>query len=568
MKNRIVFAIILCAVCSKADADIDVRSYSLHLAVKPTNKTIDGIATIELVADGDKTITLDFVGMTVSQVQVNSVMADWTLGNQKLTITPIVAPKSGETAVLDIQYNGSPQPYIAPWGTWGLVFEEERVFAVNVTKGARYWFPCNDRLDDKATFSVSIEVPDGWTVAAPGELKSNEQGTWVWNANWPIPTYLMVFYAGKYELVEKFYDNIPLKYYLHPTSWESARKTFDHVPTILSFLTDRYGDYPFPKVGFAEINLGGAVEVPSCIGLGSQVLAVSEPMVEVIAHELAHTWFQGVVTIKSWEDLWLSEGMATYHEALFQESLKGFGGLKSYTKSLGLSYKTIAGLGEGWFPLTTPEKLFGVTVYRKGALVFHALRFILGDETFKKTLLEYLKEFDLGSASTEDFKKIAEKTSGKNLDDFFAQWVQGVGYPQYAFAWRRTGEDTSIDLYIEQEQPWQVFTTPIEIEFLAGEKSFRTRVDIAGKETTEKVDPGFVPETVTLDPDGWILKDVKEIEFPKPILDAGPVKPQTDGMIENNGCSGCKIAGDFSWLDTFLVMWFFVFWVIRKQIAE
>ena len=510
--------LLVSAVCAPAAAELDVQHYEIHVDVDLDSENITATTHVTALADGADTITLDLVGYDVDSVTVDGLPAPFERRDGTLHITPVAPPDAGASTVVSVDYAGAPVDYVEPWGTWGVVFRADRVFTVNVTHGARHWFPSHDVLRDKATVRIHVTGPSDWTTAAPGLLEQTDvegdRTTTTWFADFPVATYLIHFGLGRYEVIREEHAGVPYEYYLLPGSWEGGgRALFAHAPAALALFTARYGDYPFPKVAFDEIDLGGAVEQPSCVSIGSQIIQAGDRYDEVIAHEMAHTWFQGVVTVDSWENLWLSEGLATYHEALYHEHTGG--DLADYTTSLALSYRSNAEGVEGVFPLYDPEVLFGVTTYRKGALVFHTLSGLLGPEVFHAVLVEWIDRYRWNSAGTEAFREVAEDVSGVDLVAFFDEWVYGKGWPRYELAWRYRGDDGELDVELRQTQPedWATFTTPITLELEGANDTARVEIAPSGREATATFAVAFSPEGVTLDPDRWLLAQVANGEF-------------------------------------------------------
>jgi aminopeptidase N len=515
---------------------LDVSHYLLDIHLDPAAKTIEAMASLDLeVVETDFVagkFALSFQGLNVEMVAVDGLIVDFEHTGGLLAVALPEGMGPGNHQV-EVNYFGTPQPYVTEWGTWGMVFEEDRVFTVNVIEGAQYWFPCNDTLADKASFEIRVSVFGEWIVAAPGELLSVTEGDVMnvhhWLADWEMPTYLMHFSAAPYELVEEEHDGIPYQYFLYPTSWEVAEETLQHAHQAIAMLEELYGDYPFPKVGFDEINLGGAVEQPSCVSIGTQIFAAPEDFAEVVAHEMAHSWFQGVVTIADWKDLWLSEGLATYHEVLYFGYQNGPVAEQTYAQSLALSYRNNAAMGEGFFPLHDPEQMWGVTVYRKGALVFHMLRYLVGDEDFFKILRKYLEQFGGSNATTADFQGTAEGNSGIDLQPFFDEWVYGIGYPQLDVAWRF--EQGVIDLVVTQTQPedWSTFTAlPLPLRVVGppdAELDFQMPLTDRTSEYSLKLP--FEPEELLIDPNGWLLMKAQLIDYP-----ADSVDQPVEGIVE------------------------------------
>lgn len=522
---------------------LDVTHYRLEIGLQAEDEAITGAATLDMyVDDGDLAaggIGLDFVGMEITALFVDGLGEEgWSRDGGRLTIPIPPDTGTGDAVQVEVWYEGVPEPYVAPWGTWGLVRSQGRVFTVNVTEGARHWFPCDDRLIDKATAELLVSVPEPWQVAAPGALLAAEpdgpdRTRYHWSADWPLPTYLIHFAAGPYVLTEEEHGGVPYQFYLHPTLYGDAADTFAHAPAAMEMLVARYGAYPFPKVAFDEIDLGGAVENPSCVSIGTQILVPEQVYEDVIAHEMSHAWFQGVVTVAAWDDVWLSEGMATYHEALYHEHVHGPGTLADYTDSLGISYRAVAEMAEGYFPLSQPESLWGVTTYRKGALVLHTLSHLVGRDVFDQLLLDYLDAYTWASATTADFRGIAEATSGLDLGAFFDEWVHGVGYPQLGLAWRHDPEAAAVDVAVDQLQPedWTLYlSVPLEVALVGPDgETQREIVALSDRLTVVTIPLPFEPVDVVLDPDRWLLKTVEEIPFPEGAVIA---EPATDVIPE------------------------------------
>ncbi len=534
--KRVLLALLAAFLASPAAA-MDVSHYFLDLQVFPESQTIEAMASIELTVAAEDLVAgkfpLNFRGLNVTMVGVDGLVVDYEHTGGLLVVGLPDGMGPGNHQV-EVHYFGTPSPYDTDWGTWGMVFDVDRVFTVNVVEGAQTWFPCHDVLTDKATFELFVTVPEQWSVAAPGELlaATTGEGRWSfhWLANWNLPTYLMHFATAPYTVVEETHDGVPFLYHLYPTAVDDAQETLQHAPQAVALFTGLYGDYPFPKVGFNEINLGGAVEQPSSVSIGTQIFAAPEDFAEVVAHEMAHSWFQGVVTIAEWKDLWLSEGLATYHEVLYFAHLNGDEAGQTYARSLALSYRTTAQMNEGFFPLYDPEQMWGVTVYRKGAMVFHMLRFLVGDETFFAILNQLLETYGGSTASTADFQAVAEAVWGQSLQPFFDEWVYGTGYPQLDVAWRWTGQDLAVMVTQTQPEAWGTYSSvPVPLR-VAGvdDARFDTTITLDGRVTEVSVAVPFEPEALLVDPDGWLLLKASAVDYPESPVEVVDVAEAVD----------------------------------------
>jgi aminopeptidase N len=147
----------------------------------------------------------------------------------------------------------------------------------------------------------------------------------------------------------------------------------------------------------------------------------------IVAHELAHQWFGDSVSTENWQDIWLKEGLATYSEWLWLTRAEGLDGVSRIADLKIRSLNLTAPVGQ-----PKPDDLFNSdVVYTGGALVFHALRLRVGDETFFKILQTYADRYRYGNASTDDFIAIAEKISREDLQTFFDAWLYSAELPGY-----------------------------------------------------------------------------------------------------------------------------------------
>jgi len=147
-----------------------------------------------------------------------------------------------------------------------------------------------------------------------------------------------------------------------------------------------------------------------------------------VAHELAHQWFGDSVSVADWSDIWLNEGFATYSEGLWLEHLYGREGMGDFVR---FQYAEVTTYPEAYVSPGDPpaNDLFNGGVYVWGGLTLHALRLEIGDEAFFETLKTYFALYKNGNVTTDDFITVAEKVSGKELNEFFDTWLYSETIP-------------------------------------------------------------------------------------------------------------------------------------------
>ena len=145
-------------------------------------------------------------------------------------------------------------------------------------------------------------------------------------------------------------------------------------------------------------------------------------------HELAHQWFGDSVSVDRWKDIWLNEGFATYAQWLWSEHK----GIRSAHDSFRAGYAARPADAAFWqIKVADPQRdtMFASAVYQRGAMTLQMLRERIGDTAFFKLLPAWTKLHKYGNANTDDFIRLAEKISGRQLDDLFQTWLFTTGKP-------------------------------------------------------------------------------------------------------------------------------------------
>jgi aminopeptidase N len=408
------------------DLDLDVEAG----AILDATTTIDAIATQDL-----STFNLDFRGPQIDAVAVDGAPADWARDGGELTITPARSLPAGEPFQAEVRYHGTPDideddRFERGWWT-----TDHSIFAVGEPAGSDVWYPVNGHPRDKATYTLTITVPEPYEVVSNGLLDSVARSsgaagnpstvTYTWNNEEPTASYLVMFHAAELDvtfgegpggitLIEAF-----------PRDLSAQEKIlFDRVPEMIEVFTDLFGSYPFASLGntvFADTSFNAALETQGMIGY--DLSAVSE---RTIAHEIAHQWFGDSVSPARWQDIWLNEGFARYSEILWAEAAHGQHAAAAALQRQIAGFATVSRTTDGTGVLIGDpgaDHLFTEVPYAGGALVLHELRERLGDETFFRLLQEWAARYRYSNATTDDFIALAEEVSGEDLDAFFTDWL-------------------------------------------------------------------------------------------------------------------------------------------------
>lgn len=414
----------------------DVRHYTIALSIDVEGNQIAGATTIEARSTQQLTsLNLEFVGLEISAVRVNGTESLFERNGAELTIYLPRPAAADQLLEIEVNYQGTPgvgEGTDLPQYSEGWIHYGDGVMVAGEPTGASTWFPVNEHPLDKATYTFSINVPDPYIVGANGVLTNTEDfgsdSTFVWEMRDPIAPYLTTLAIGEFDIdVSTGPGGLPIRNYFGLGVSPNTRADFERQGEMIAYFETIFGPYPFDAFGVVvhDVNLNFALETATLVVFGNSFTDEG-----VVAHELAHMWFGDSVGLKSWNDIWLNEGFATYATELWNEHAYG---REIMDGNLAAVYEQFALYGSFFGQMTVgdpgAENLFGYPVYYRGALTLHALRLEIGEEDFFDTLRTYYARFAHSNADTADFIAAAEEISGQRLDEFFDAWLYQVTLP-------------------------------------------------------------------------------------------------------------------------------------------
>jgi aminopeptidase N len=414
--------------------------YEVSISYDPVSHHLDGDTTITAKATQDlRSFNLDLSGLTVRSVKVDRRPATFTrTGAHELVITPKSSLRKGEQFTTEVVYDGVPVPISDPLlGNNGWQFSTSGgAFAAGEPKSASTWYPVNDTPTDKASFSLSARVPNGWSVISNGvEKGSTTEGGWTtyrWDEDTPIAPYLTTVAIDKWTFERsKLADGTPVVSAYAPGA--ESRKTIEaRLPEILDFLSSKFGKYPQDAAGgiYLADQIGFSLETQT------RPTYAFWTDLSTVVHENAHQWWGDSVSINQWKDICLNECFATYATWLWSEA-KESTNLDTRYKQQVASLKDSPSFWAGKLYDMGPGKEF-TAVYSKGPLALHALRRQIGDQAFNTVLKQWPSIHRAGNASWTEFEKYVKRISSQQLDGFFQAWFHGTTIPADKYLYPRT----------------------------------------------------------------------------------------------------------------------------------
>ncbi len=412
----------------------DVAGYDLDLRYDPKTGKLSGRATITATATQDlSSFDFDLAHLKASKITVEGVAATSRVSKNELTVTPAAGIPNGRKFTVVVDYAGTPdQLENKALGNGGWIRTSNGGIALGQPESASTWFPVNDHPSDKATFTLAMTVPDGLEAISngvPGPRRTKDGWTtWRWAESSPMASYLATVVIGQYRITTSTHDGKPMITAVPESmpATSGAAKSLARTGEITDYLATMFGPYPFDANGGVVVNddrIGYALENQSRPVYGGTFFTDDKPNEGVVAHEIAHQWFGDSVSISRWQDIWLNEGFATYAEWLWSEH----SGEQTAQQQFDKTYAAFDWNETPGDP--GPSRIFGDAVYQRGGMTVHALRKAIGDDAFFRLLKTWTGEHRDGNADTAQFIALAEQVSGKDLDGFFAAWLNGTTRP-------------------------------------------------------------------------------------------------------------------------------------------
>ncbi len=400
------------------------------------------------------------------------------------------------------------------------------------------WFPMTGYMTDRFTAEMHIRVPQGMRVFASGSTGTPQTVTLAdgkpgeeYDFKWTKPGFPGTVIAGRYvDPVSVGSGNV--KVYVTVSHQRSANQLAQTAASEYDFFTDDFGELESSHLNVVELpdDTLPSVWAPELAAIpGSRVGDKSG--IRLLANTMAHQWWGCEVSPRTLNDAWIVNGMARYGELMYLENQEGASAMHSALEDVqagALAYDTI--------PLSSVARLdpfspqFQSMTLEKGAMVFHMLRWELGDKMFLATLKGALSQYTDKPISTADFEKVAEEQSQEQVTPFFAQWIDGTGAPQFTdkYAVYRLGNNKGFRTIGEIDQDLDLFNMPVDLRIETEGKTVNQRVDVVGTNSQYVVDTFGRPRQISIDPQDWVLKSTPDLAVRIDILKGQQLVAQGD----------------------------------------
>lgn len=307
-----------------------------------------------------------------------------------------------------------------------------------------YWFPCNDNPANRAKFSAEFTMNADEQMISNGDLVFDQfkdgKRTMRYSTRYPLPTYLMAVALGHFNHVTRQHGSIPLSIWTRKGLAVDSEKFFDKLEETFSMYEKLLGPYAFEKYSIVFLpNFGGGEENA---GITFESEGLETGVEYVTRHELAHQWFGDLMTVESWDDLWIKEGMATHMEF---ESSRPAEDLSHSGAMFGPNFYAVDGDAIS-DPKVPPNDKYGSGSYERAAWMFAQVRHQIGDDAFWQTWRGLLKSHMYGNITSQEVIDAFALSGGEDLGKKMKAALYARGIPHLDVTKTEGARDFEFDL--------------------------------------------------------------------------------------------------------------------------
>lgn len=493
---------------------VRVEHYAIDAEINPATQTIQATvkATVIPLEDNQTTAVLELnnalnitrvVDAENRQIGVSRSQEDFTA---RLSL-PYQATK-GKPLTLTFTYDGrltgqedSP--------VYGIKFASIQNDFAYLMYPAR-WFPVADYTAGRFTSDLRITVPKGFRVIASGietavPAATPDKQTFTFAYKNPSFPGSIAILRGEGQRIA--HSGVNTTFYLRSAK-DVAPAWGEEIGKAMTFFTATYGLPPQSNLAVVETEAGtpNGYSAPGILFFSPRTLT-KEPSPKVVANQVARQWWETLVSPVSRNHMWIENGMARYSELLYLENQNGPGSVEGDLRDLFVEALTVEDppiIQSARLEDYSPE--YWAATSGKGAATIHMLRYVIGDDAFKRTLKAIPERFAWKSINTDDFRKVAEEMSGQDLRSFFIQWIESSGAPEFKLEYTVFRTTKGFRVMGKVSQDLDTFRMPVDVKIETEGNPEEKRIEVVGTSSEFIIETFGKPKNVIIDPMGRVLR--------------------------------------------------------------
>lgn len=517
-RERLLIAALVAAALPAAAQErqrtpMDVEHYKIEAEIEPAVQSLSAKVEVRFVP-GDRMSSAVFeLNNALNVVRVedaasNQLPAERSHNDFTITVNfPQPLPK-GQATTLRFTYDGrlSGNEDSPVFGIKFAAIQDSHAFLLYPAR----WFPVSGYTSDTFTADIRVSVPAGYRVIGPGARTFvPDGGRVVYSFSFDKPSFPGSIAVSRSEPITIGAEGgVTTTFYLWSASADAAGANAQELGKVLTFLTSLFGPPPNSELEVVETERGApnGYAAPGVLFL-SPAAFTGAPNTRLLANQAARQWWGHMVTPASRSHLWLINGMARYAEMMYLESVNGPGSLEIEARDAYIDALTVSDvpvIQAGRLEDYSPE--FWAVTASKGAAVLNMLRAVIGDNNFKALLKGFPAQYAWRSVTTEEFRDMASKDSGQDLNPFFLQWISSSGAPEFKLEYTTYRTQKGFRVMGKVMQDLDTFRMPVELRVETEGNPEDKVVEVVGPSSEFIVETFGKPKTVILDPQNRVLR--------------------------------------------------------------
>ena len=376
------------------------------------------------------------------------------------------------------------------------------------------WFPITNYGIDRFTAAITITAPNGVMVvgSGPATAKPGTPGKTITSFSWQKPSFPGTVIGGAFTETASTGGNV--KVYFLADKKQNAAAYAETATKEFEYFSSLYGPAPSSNLKIVQLpnDTVPAWWAPEIAVLASRDIN-DKVNYRLMSDTIAHQWWGASISPASKDDWWLVDGGARASEMRYVQNIAGEQAFEDATKDMAvgaLAYDTVPLSSIGKLDNFSPE--FQALVTDKGGMIFHMLRWVIGDAGFDRTMKEFMATFIGKPAKVSDLQAIAEKNAGEKLTAFISQWVDGTGAPEFKIKYTTFRIKKGFRIVGQISQDLDLFRMPLELKVDTDGQSEMKRIEVSGTDSPFSVETFGKPRRLILDPNNWVLKNSSDLK--------------------------------------------------------
>ena len=537
-----IAAIFVCAADARAQSTrvpLEVTGYTIDAQVDPTAQRLTATAAVTFTAKQDLTAATFELnnGLRITRITDSTgktLDSDRDARRSTVTVALTTPIQTGTTSTFTFEYAGILKDAdTSPVEGIKLAAIADPVSILLYPGG---WFPIVGLYTDRFTMALHVTVPSGETAVASGFTATKpgkDGGTTEFDFDWAKSGFPGSLVVGKFAPEIKPAGMSPVSAYVTDKHKAAAPEYAALAGRDMELFTTSFGQLAdgsrLTLVEIPDDSISASWAPGIAFIAGSRI--GDRTSHRLLANTIARQWWGNEISPATLNDAWITNGMSRYAELMNLEDTTGKAGLEKVLPDIeagALAYDTV--------PLTSLARVdyfspqFQSMTLEKGAMVFHMLRYQMGEDKFLEFLRGLLSQYTDKPVTTSDLETAATAHTSANLTPFFAQWLDGTGAPTFhdKFTVYRLGGNKGFRTVGAVSQDLDLFRMPVDLRVETDGKTETRRIDVSGSDSTYTIETFGRPRKITIDPSNWVLKSTPDLAVRVAVLKGQQLVAQGD----------------------------------------